>query len=312
MPKRMTQEEFILKANEIHNHKYDYSLVKYVNNSTKIEIICPIHNYKFKISPDAHTGKRKTGCPVCSCRKITRETFIEKSKSLYPNKFNYDNVEVEKGNRSIVELECIKHKYKFKVMVGNHYKGLGGCRKCRSENLANILSKSQEDYIKQCKEKFPEFNYDKTVYTNAFNLVRIECKKHGEFEIPASRFLNSRKGCPSCATDVGTVYNKKEYEDIANGRECTLYLLECWNDFEKFYKIGITIQGIKKRFESKNGMPYNFKILKELKGTAGDMWEKERYLKTKINKEFKYKPKIKFNGSSQECFNNLEEIKKLL
>lgn len=34
-----TQEEFIKLACEIHNNKYDYSLVTYVNNITKVEII---------------------------------------------------------------------------------------------------------------------------------------------------------------------------------------------------------------------------------------------------------------------------------
>lgn len=31
---------FIEKANKIHNNKYDYSKVKYVNNKTKVCIIC--------------------------------------------------------------------------------------------------------------------------------------------------------------------------------------------------------------------------------------------------------------------------------
>ena len=40
---RMTFEEFIEKANEIHNNKYDYSKVDYKGMNTNVTIICPIH-----------------------------------------------------------------------------------------------------------------------------------------------------------------------------------------------------------------------------------------------------------------------------
>ena len=38
-----SNNNFIEKANEIHNFKYDYSKVNYVNNKEKICIICPEH-----------------------------------------------------------------------------------------------------------------------------------------------------------------------------------------------------------------------------------------------------------------------------
>ena len=41
---KLTTEEFIEKANKIHNNKYDYSQVKYVNSRTKVCITCPQHN----------------------------------------------------------------------------------------------------------------------------------------------------------------------------------------------------------------------------------------------------------------------------
>ena len=36
-------DEFIKKAREVHGDKYDYSKVEYVNNHTKVCIICPKH-----------------------------------------------------------------------------------------------------------------------------------------------------------------------------------------------------------------------------------------------------------------------------
>ena len=39
----MSQEVWIERAKRIHQNKYDYSKVEYVNNHTPISIICPIH-----------------------------------------------------------------------------------------------------------------------------------------------------------------------------------------------------------------------------------------------------------------------------
>jgi len=43
MPKKLTLEDFIVRSERIHRNKYDYSLVDYKNNSTKVKIICDIH-----------------------------------------------------------------------------------------------------------------------------------------------------------------------------------------------------------------------------------------------------------------------------
>ena len=41
--KKLSKDEFILRANKVHNHKFDYSLVNYQGLDTKVEIICPTH-----------------------------------------------------------------------------------------------------------------------------------------------------------------------------------------------------------------------------------------------------------------------------
>ncbi len=64
--------EFIDRANKIHNFKYDYSKVVYKRTDKKVIIICPLHN-EFLQTPNTHlTG---SGCPECG--KLTK---IEKLK----------------------------------------------------------------------------------------------------------------------------------------------------------------------------------------------------------------------------------------
>lgn len=63
MAKRVTKEEFVKRAKEIHGDKYDYSKVEYVNSITNVCIICPIHG-EFWQSPSNHTNQ-KQGCQKC-------------------------------------------------------------------------------------------------------------------------------------------------------------------------------------------------------------------------------------------------------
>ena len=62
MPKRITTEQFVAKAREIHGDKYDYSKVMYVNAKTKVCVTCKEHG-DFWIRPyDLTRGK---GCHTC-------------------------------------------------------------------------------------------------------------------------------------------------------------------------------------------------------------------------------------------------------
>lgn len=61
--KKLTTQEFIEKANLVHNNKYDYSKVKYINNRVKVEIICKKHG-EFWQTPSDHL--QNCGCPACN------------------------------------------------------------------------------------------------------------------------------------------------------------------------------------------------------------------------------------------------------
>jgi len=66
MSKKLTTKIFIEKAVQVHNNKYDYSLVEYKNIKTKVKIICSIHGI-FEQTPNNHP--RGNGCPKCNDSK---------------------------------------------------------------------------------------------------------------------------------------------------------------------------------------------------------------------------------------------------
>lgn len=62
MSRRLTIDEFINKSNSIHDKKYDYSKVDYINDKTKVKIICPIHGM-YEQRPITHL--QGCGCQKC-------------------------------------------------------------------------------------------------------------------------------------------------------------------------------------------------------------------------------------------------------
>ena len=63
--RRLGRDEFIKRAREVHGNKYDYSKVEYVNNNSKVCIICPIHGEFWQI-PNCHLAGQ--GC--IRCRRV--------------------------------------------------------------------------------------------------------------------------------------------------------------------------------------------------------------------------------------------------
>lgn len=117
---------FIQMANQVHNNKYDYSLVGYKNTHTKVKIICPDHGV-FEQSPVAH--KRGQGCPKCKHDNIrtTIQDFVSTANRVHNNKYDYSLVEY-KNTMTKVDIICPIHGI-FKQKPNDHLKG-HGCKKC--------------------------------------------------------------------------------------------------------------------------------------------------------------------------------------
>ena len=139
--RRNTLEYFISKANEIHGDRYDYSKVEYVNNKTKVCIICPEHG-EFWQTPEKHINSGH-GCTYCftSFRK-TKEQFIEESRKIHGDKYDYSKVEYS-NNRTKVCIICPEHG-EFWQAPDRHIRG-NGCPKCNYSSLERKV----EQYLRE-------------------------------------------------------------------------------------------------------------------------------------------------------------------
>ena len=189
-------EEFIKKANEVHGGKYGYSKVNYVNNRTKVTIICPIHG-EFEQVPSSHLNGH--GCPKCGETKSNTEEFIEKANEVHGGKYGYSKVNYV-NVKTKVTIICQKHG-EFEQLPNNHLRG-AGCPKC-----AGTAKSNTEEFIEKANEIHGlKYDYSKINYVNSRTKVTIICQKHGEFEQLPSNHLSGR-GCPKCGKNKVT--NKK-------------------------------------------------------------------------------------------------------
>lgn len=131
MARIRNQEDFIARANEIYDYKYDYSQVKYVKSSEKVIIICTEHG-PFEKTPNKHLSGQ--GCPVCGKNrtKLGVDEFIRRAKSIHGNRYDYSKV-VYKRIDIPVEIICPVHGA-FMQRPHSHIVLGQGCPKCA--NLA--------------------------------------------------------------------------------------------------------------------------------------------------------------------------------
>jgi hypothetical protein len=230
--KKLTTEEFIFKANVVHNNKYDYSLVQYVTSHIKVKIICPEHGI-FEQKPNNHLHGQ--GCPICmgGC-KITIQTFIDKSTAIHDNKYDYSLVEYI-NSKTKVKIICPDHGT-FEQRPSGHLRGQG-CVECSNLYNSNNTRSTTKDFIDKSNIIHNnKYDYSLVEYIGSHTNVEILCKEHGSFnQLPTNHL--SGKGCPNCShsissheveickfiTDHNILY-KQASRSMLSGKELDIYI----------------------------------------------------------------------------------------
>lgn len=89
---KLLTEQFIERANKIHNSEYDYSLVSYEYSDIKVPIICKKHGI-FEQRPSGHMKGDK--CPGCmGNKKLTLKEFLVRAKEVHGSRYIYDKVQI--------------------------------------------------------------------------------------------------------------------------------------------------------------------------------------------------------------------------
>ena len=147
MNKKKSNDEFIREVQLIHHNRYDYSKVKYINNKTKVCIICPDHGEFWQIPSDHLNGK---GCPQCAGNvRYNKDTFVEKAKNIHNDRYDYSKVQYVNAHTKVCII-CTEHG-EFWQTPNNHLNG-NGCPLCKNRKIGNVLRDTVEDFIEKSNE----------------------------------------------------------------------------------------------------------------------------------------------------------------
>ena len=159
---RMTYEEFLKRATQVHGDTYDYSLItkeNFVDSHTDVKIICQNHGF-FKQTPHEHLSGR--GCYWCGKKSmaqkqsLTRDEVVMRCNEIFNNKYDYSLFTKYHSKKDIIQVICPKHGA-WSISVSNHLYMQSGCPHCKrslgEEHIAQFLDRFNIKYQEQYRIK---------------------------------------------------------------------------------------------------------------------------------------------------------------
>lgn len=177
---------------------------------------------------------------------------------------------------------------------------------CGKEFVSNLADVYKKRTSCGCKKGNKPKEYISGEYINGIKLIRScgttkyaqraifecpKCKKEWESLVSNIQAGNTK----SCCTKKRG-WSRSQWVGLSD--TASLYKVRLYNDCESFIKIGITTKKINLRFAE---VPYNYDVLKLIKGESGYIFDLENRCK-RLFKKYKYKPLIRFRGET-ECYN---------
>jgi len=292
---KLSNIEFVKRANIKHNNKYDYSITVYESTHNKVIIICKTHG-EFKQSPASHL--LGSGCPNCLLRpKMTKEYFLQKAKEKHGEKYDYSKVKFSSISKSVIIICPIHGPYEQKPK--NHLRS--GCPYCGGSYKLNT-----EVFIEKANLIHDQlYSYANSVYINSSTKIEIICPYHGRFlQLPSSHLQGH--GCKNCRNSRGEFRIEKYLKQFKIKYESQFSFADCRNTYPLSFDFAIFNNG-KMALIEYNGeqhyTPINF-------GSKGDRKPDLELIKKNdsIKKDYCEKNKLQLLIIKYTDFNQIEEI----
>ena len=146
-------------------------------------------------------------------KKLTTLEFIEKSKVKHNNAYTYERTNYIDSSVKVV-ITCPKHG-DFKQLPLVHTSRGKGCPKCSIEENSKRQTHTQEYFLKKLKTIHGDlYGTEKAIYVNNRTKVKLNCKKHGFFEILPASLLNKKAGCLKCHNESKKLKHTEVEEKI--------------------------------------------------------------------------------------------------
>jgi hypothetical protein len=158
--RQKAKDDFITKASERFNNKYDYSKVNYMGDGVSVIIVCPMHG-DFSQTPNKHTHS-SVGCGECV------KLLLKRVNS--------------------------KKKPKIKKLIDEREKKF-----IKKPKTKKSTGEREKKFIKKATEKYTgKFDYSLVIYNTKNIRVVIICPIHGVFTQTPEQHLKTICGCIKC------------------------------------------------------------------------------------------------------------------
>ena len=216
--KSKTFEEFELMANEKHKNKFKYIKESFVNLSSKMKAICPIHG-EIEIYPNHHLNG--TDCAKCAQtilvnkmnknKKLSQEDFIKRSNDVHKGFYDYSKTVFKKAVGRVTVI-CPEHG-EFIQISSHHMRGVG-CPKCAIKRLSKAQTLTRDEFLQKCfKTHGNKYDYSKFIYTGCDNKSIVICPIHGEISMTPDEHIYNF-GCPECGKISSQGAQRKTKEEF--------------------------------------------------------------------------------------------------
>ena len=224
-------------------------------------------------------------------KKLTTEILIQQFITMHGDTYDYSLVEWS-SNTTPVKIICKLHGL-FEQEPHVHKRG-SGCRECGGNKPLTT---------KTCIENFKQvhgdtYTYNNLIYKNKRTKLTITCKEHGDFQQYSCHHM-AGSGCPTCGERLCR-HGRNTYIN----RATTLYYIKLKKDDKVAYKIGLTMETIKRRYnrEIKQGL-----IVETIKTwnyeNGAEAYDKEQEI-IKNNADKKSIEKLLIYGGNTEVFDS--------
>ena len=195
---KLTTDQFVAKAKEVHGDRYDYSGSVYVTAKDPVKIICKTHGEFWQI-PNNHT--QGAGCSLCVPRIIENtEEFIRRAKLTHGDRYKYDKSVYVDGCGKLI-IVCGRHG-DFEQSSSEHIRGKG-CPKCAAEHRGDLARYTEKDFLQKARLVHGDkYDYSGVEYIDLRTKINITCKKHGIFQQKPINHLRG-SGCLTCKSSKG-------------------------------------------------------------------------------------------------------------
>lgn len=199
--RKLTQEEFLVKAKAVHGETYDYSRAVYTTTRSKLIVTCPQHG-QFTLLPRDHLSG--DGCRACGIsRRSERQvaskgaSFVARARSVHGDTYDYSK-STYKGSATPITITCRIHG-DFEQSPSAHLLG-NGCRACWEARRGQSLRHSFDKFVSLARAVHGDrFEYDSDSFSKMHAQVRVKCLEHGWYTQLASDHVYKGSGCNTCA-----------------------------------------------------------------------------------------------------------------